>query len=294
MKIAITGATGFIGRALVAAARAAGHDVQALSRQAGADYEDEASLARAFAGANVVVHLAARAHRRGPSKDFECNVRSTRAVASAARTAGVGRLIFVSSIGVNGNVTRGKPFCEADPPAPAEPYSRSKLQAEREVQSAGVEWVVIRPPLVYGPHAPGNFGLLVRAVARNWPLPLGAIRNQRSLIGIDNLCDFILTCTWALRAANQVFVIADGDDLATPDIVREIARGMGKHARLLHVAPVLVRLAATLAGRKGIAQGLCDSLEVNASKARTLLGWSPALGTRDGIARAAAQWGSAR
>jgi nucleoside-diphosphate-sugar epimerase len=289
MKIAITGATGFIGRALVAAARTQGHEVQALSRQAGADYEDAPSLAAVFAGADVVVHLAALAHRRGAGLDFDGNVRSTRAVAAAARAAGVGRLVFVSSIGVHGNVTRGKPFTEADEPAPAEPYARSKLQAEREVQSAGIEWVVIRPPLVYGAHAPGNFGLLVRAVARNWPLPLGAIRNRRSLVGVGNLCDFILACAGSPRAANQVFVVADGDDLSTPDIVREIARGLGKPARLLDVPPALVRLAATLAGRKGVAQGLCDSLQVDASKARAFLGWSPAIGTREGIARAAAE-----
>ncbi|HUR87801.1 MAG TPA: NAD-dependent epimerase/dehydratase family protein [Ramlibacter sp.] len=293
MRIAITGASGFIGRALVAAARDAGHGVDALSRSGGADYEDAAAMSKGFAGADAVVHLAARAHRRGPGKDFDCNVRSTRAVAAASRAAGVGRLVLVSSIGVNGNVTRGKPFTETDTPAPAEPYAHSKLASEREVQAAGIDWVVIRPPLVYGPRAPGNFGLLVRAVARNWPLPLGAIHNQRSLIGVQNLCEFIMACATQPLAANELFLIADGDDVSTPDIVRSIAKGLGKPARLWNLPPSLIRLAGALPGRKNVAQGLCDSLQVDASKARTLLGWSPAVATREGIAHAAAGWGHA-
>jgi nucleoside-diphosphate-sugar epimerase len=294
MRIAITGASGFVGRALVAATQEAGHAVDALSRADGADYEDAKALARTFFGADVVVHLAARAHRRGPSQDFDCNVRSTRAVAVAARAAGVGRLVFVSSIGVNGNVTHGAAFTEADAPAPSEAYARSKLQAEAAVKSAGLEWVIVRPPLVYGAHAPGNFGRLVRAVARNWPLPLGAIDNRRSLVGRGNLCEFILLCATSPYAANELFVVCDGDDISTPEIARAIAQGLGKQPNLWNLPPALIRFAGMLPGRRNVVQGLCDSLQVDASKARELLQWSPSISTREGIARAAADWGVAR
>lgn len=291
MRIAITGASGFVGRTLAAAARQAGHDVDPVSRVDGADYEDAPSLAKTFYGAEAVIHLAARAHRGGADSDFACNVRSARAVAAAGKASGVRRVIYLSSIGVNGNVTRGKPFSESDPPAPVEPYARSKLAAESEVRSSGIEWVIIRPPLVYGPRAPGNFGLLVRAVARGWPLPLGALENRRSLVAVQNLCDLVLACAAHRAAANELFVVADGDDISTPGIVRGIALGLGKPAKLWNVPAPVLRAAAALAGRARMAQGLCDSLQVDASKARALLGWLPAIRTHDGIARAASEWG---
>ena len=290
--IAITGASGFIGHSLIAAARDAKLEVRALSRSQGlSGYEDADELTRAFAGCDAVVHLAARAHRGGSDADFACNVRSARAVAAGARAAGVRRVVLLSSKGVNGNTTQGKPpFTEAYAPAPTESYARSKLQGEREIQTSGVEWVVIRPPLVYGPNAPGNFARLVRAVARGWPLPFGAVQNKRSLVGVANLCDFIIACVSHPAAANELFVVADGDDLSTPEIVRCIARGLDKPAKLWNVAPGLVRAAAQLAGRGRIAQSLCDSLQVDAAKARDLLGWRPRVRTSSGIESAAREW----
>lgn len=294
-RLAITGASGFIGRTLVPTARAAGFDTAPLSRNEGlASYEDEAALARAFAGCTAVVHLAARAHRRGDDGDFECNVRAARAAAGAARAVGVRRFVLVSSIGVNGNTTAGRPFTEGDAPAPAEPYARSKLRAEiavREVLAGSrTEWAIVRPPLVYGPRAPGNFGRLVAAVERGWPLPLRAVANARSLLGVENLAGLLLACATHPAAANELFLACDGDDLSTPDIVRCIARGLGREATLWPAPPQLLKLGARLAGRARLGESLCDSLQVDASRARRVLGWSPALSSRRGIEQAAARW----
>jgi nucleoside-diphosphate-sugar epimerase len=292
MRIAITGASGFIGKELTACAHDAGHQVNPVSRARSgiASYEDEAALAKAFDGCDVVVHLAARAHVGGNDADFECNVRATRAVTRATRTSGAKRLVFLSSIGVNGNVTRGRPFTEEDAPSPVEPYARSKQRAEEEVRSSGIESVILRPPLVYGANAPGNFTQLVRVVARGWPLPLSAVRNKRSVVGVRNLSELILLCASHPGAANETFVVADGDDLSTPEIIRAIAEGQRKRARLWDVPVPLLKAGAALAGRTRIAESLCESLQVDASKARRVLGWAPSSTSREGIARTAAEW----
>jgi UDP-4-keto-D-FucNAc 4-reductase len=297
LRIVVTGASGFIGRELVQRAREAGHVVVPLSRGDATmhgTYEDADALARAFSGSDAVVHLAARAHRGGTDADFECNVRATRAVARAASAAGVRRLVFLSSIGVNGNVTRLKPFDEGDTPAPVEPYARSKLRCEQEVQAilAGspTQWTIARPPLVYGSEAPGNFARLMAAVARGVPLPLRSVRNERSLLDICNLADVVLLCASHPEAAGELFLLADDESLSTPEIIRCIARGLGRPARLWSAPPALLKTAASLVGRARIAESLCDSLKVDASKARRVLGWSPAIRAQDGIAEAAAAW----
>lgn len=294
MRIAVTGASGFVGQALVAGLVAAGHDPVPVTRGDGIDYGDARALARIFDGADSIVHLAARAHRGGDDADFESSVHAARIAAHAARDAGVARFVLVSSIGVNGNTTHGRPFSEADVPAPVEPYACSKWRAEQEVRSAlagaSTDCVIVRPPLVHGPHAPGNFGKLVEAVARGWPLPLASIRNARSLVGIDNLVDFLVRCAAHPAAGNELFLVADGQDLSTPDIVRCIARGLGRQARLLPFPPVLLRAAARAAGRARMAESLCDSLQVDASKARRILAWKPRTAADHGIERAAAAW----
>lgn len=294
MKVAVTGASGFVGQALVAGLRAAAHDAVPVTGAQTAHYSDAGALAGAFEGADSVMHLAARAHRRGSDADFESSVQVARTVAQAARDAGVERLVLVSSIGVNGNVTQGRPFTERDEPAPVEPYARSKWQAEQGVRSvlAGgpTDFVIVRPPLVYGPGAPGNFGALVQAVARGWPLPLASIRNARSLVGLGNLVDFLVRCAAHPAAANELFLIADGEDLSTPDIIRCIARGLGREPRLLPFPPVLLRAAARALGRAHMADSLCDSLQVDASKARRRLGWRPRTTAAAGIESAAAAW----
>jgi len=298
-RIVVTGASGFIGRVLVRRAREAGHELVPLSRTDGSlqtGYEEADVLARAFDGADAVVHLAARAHRGGTDRDFDVNVQLTRAVARAALAAGAKRVVLLSSIGVNGDATHGKAFDENGPPAPVQPYARSKLRCEQELQSllrgSGTEWAIARPPLVYGPHAPGNFGRLVNAVARGWPLPLRSVQNRRTLVSLDSLCEAILACALEPQAAGQLFLLADEEDLSTPEIVRCIARGLQRPARLWSVPPGLLKAGAALLGRPRAAQGLCDSLQVDASKARRLLHWTPEAGSREGIARAAAAWRS--
>ena len=301
-RAAVTGASGFIGRALLARLNAAGWHVSAISRNAGpqpagvrrvvlADYGDANRLDAALHGADAVVHLAARAHCAGTDADFEASVKAAVVVARAARAVGAGRFVLVSSIGVNGNVTGERAFSESDPPAPREPYARSKLRAEQEVASAlagsATALTILRPPLVYGANAPGNFGKLVQAVARGRWLPLAGVHNGRSLIGLDNLLDLVLLCLDHPAAANQLFLVADGDDLSTPEIVRLIAQGLDRPPRLAWLPPGLLRIAATLAGRPRLAESLCDSLRIDASKARRVLGWVPSLPAAEGVRRAA-------
>lgn len=294
-RIVVTGASGFIGCVLVHRAREAGHDVVPLCRSdlpMPSAYEDPETLARIFSGADAVVHLAARAHQSGTDPDFECNIRAARAVARAAAWAGVSRVVLLSSIGVNGNATRFVAFHESDTPAPVEPYSRSKLRCEQEVQAiladSQTKWTIVRPPLVYGADAPGNFGRLVRAVRHGLPLPLGAVCNERSLLSVHNLADAILLCVRHPQAANEIFLLADEQSLSTPTIIRCIARGVGQPARLWNAPPLLLRAAAKAVGRKRIAESLCSSLLVDASKARRVLGWCPAIRSADGITEAAA------
>lgn len=295
-RVVVTGASGFVGKALVERLARGSVEVVALSRGAAnwqgvqsfrvQDYENTDQLAAAFRGACAVVHLAARAHVGGSDADFESSVRGAAAVARAGQAAGVSRLVLLSSIGVNGNVTR-RPFTEVDTPAPVEPYARSKLRAERAVsealQGSGTSFTILRPPLIYGPRAPGNFARLVRAVARGWWLPLASVHNERSLVGVDNLLDLIVLCLDHPAAANELFLAADAQDLSTPELVRCIAAGLGRPARLLPVSPPFLRLAARAAGRSRIAESLCDSLQVDAGKARRLLGWMPARAACEGV-----------
>lgn len=301
-RVVVTGSAGFVGSALVRHLHAAGRDVLALSRAdrswpAGirygvvASYEDVPALAPWLDGADVVVHLAARAHTRGAPAQFEGNVRAATGVAQASRAAGVRRLVFLSSIGVNGSVTHGAPFTEADPPKPVEPYAVSKLRSEeaivRVLAGGATSHVLLRPPLVYGPRAPGNLARLLHAVRSGWPLPFGGLRNARSLIGIGNLLDLVTLCLQHPAAANELFVVADGQDVSTADLVRHMARGLGQPARLAGVPPWLLASALRASGQSRLADSLCGSLQVDASKARNLLGWVPRQDAAEGIAQAA-------
>jgi nucleoside-diphosphate-sugar epimerase len=294
-RLVITGASGFVGRALATHAQAHGNQVVALSRSDGSlrDYEDVDALARAFAQADAVVHLAALAHRQGTPEEFAASVRATEAVVAAARRAGVGRLVHLSSIGVNGIRTDGRPFTEDDPPRPVEPYAHSKLQAERAVIAARtggpLETVIVRPPLVYGPNAPGNFGRLVRLVRRGWPLPFGAIDNARTFIALENLVDFLTLCTTHPAAADQLLLVGDSEDLSTPELVRCIAAGLDVPARLLSVAPAILRLGETVFRQQRLAGSLFASLQVDSSKARRLLGWRPPVAAAEAVRSAARQ-----
>jgi nucleoside-diphosphate-sugar epimerase len=219
------------------------------------------------------------------------NTEGTLNLARQSVSAGVRRFIFLSTVGVNGNSTpTGKCFTETDTALPHDPYSVSKYEAEVGLRaiskSTGIEIVIIRPTLVHGGKAPGNFGKLTRLVAKGLPLPLAAINNRRSLVGIDNLVDFIVTCLTHPAAVNETFLVSDGEDLSTPDLIRRMARAMNQPACLLPVPNAMLMAAATVIGKRDVAQRLCGSLQVDISKARALLGWNPPVSVDEGLRRA--------
>jgi len=249
---------------------------------------------KALQSTEAVIHLAARVHvmresAREPLAEFRrVNTEGTLHLARQAAEVGVRRFIFLSTIGVNGNSTlRGKVFAPTDTPSPHDPYSLSKYEAEiglRSIaQSTGMEVVIIRPTLVYGANAPGNFGKLTRLVAKSFPLPLGSINNLRSFVGIDNLVDFIVTCLEHPAAANETFMVSDGEDLSTPDLIRRMARAMNRPARLLPVPVWALKAGALLLGKGDAVQRLCGNLQVDISKSRTLLGWNPPISVDEGL-----------
>jgi nucleoside-diphosphate-sugar epimerase len=305
MKLLLTGATGFLGSRLATALHPKPDvNLTAAVRRyieiPSAEIVEVQGLgaktdwSTALTNQHVVIHAAARAHIMkdevaDPLVEYRrVNVDGTLNLARQAAAAGVKRFIFISSIGVNGNINT-QPFTEDDTPNPAELYAQSKWEAEQglwEVQrETGMELVIIRPPLVYGPNAPGNFGSLMRWVEKGVPLPLGAIHNQRSLVAVDNLVDLIITCIDHPAAANQVFLAGDGQDLSTTELLQGVARAMDKPARLIPVPSSLLMLGATLLGKKAVAQRLLGSLQVDISKARNLLGWEPPVSVEEGLKR---------
>jgi nucleoside-diphosphate-sugar epimerase len=244
----------------------------------------------------TVIHAAARAHIMkdevaDPLAEYRrVNVDGTLNLARQAAAAGVKRFIFISSIKVNGEQTPlGQPFTADDTPAPEDAYGISKWEAEQGLQQlateTGMEVVIIRPPLVYGPGVKGNFASMIKLVAKGLPFPLGAIHNQRSLVAVDNLVDLIITCIDHPVAANQVFLAGDGQDLSTTELLRGVAKAMGKPARLIPVPSSLLMLGATLLGKKAVAQRLLGSLQVDIAKARNLLGWEPPVSVEEGLER---------
>lgn len=240
----------------------------------------------ALAGVDCVVHLAARVHvmherAADPLAEFrKVNVDGSLALARQAVAAGVRRFIFVSSIKVNGEGTApGRPFAADDALAPADAYGISKLEAERSLLAlaaeAGMQMVIIRPVLVYGPGVKANFRSMMSWLSKGVPLPLGAIHNRRSLVALDNLVDLILTCMNHLAAAGQVFLVSDGEDLSTTELLRRMGAALGRPARLLPVPAAWLDGAARLLGKGAVAQRLCGSLQVDIEKTRRLLDWTP-------------------
>jgi nucleoside-diphosphate-sugar epimerase len=309
--IVVTGANGFVGLDLIRYLLLAGFDVRACARRK-IDLFDKSSsqfhfykidgddrLQPVLQGAQAVVHAAARVHvlkdaALDPLAEFrKINVEGTLRLARGAAEAGVKRFIFLSSIGVNGITTVvGAPFTEMQHSRPHNAYALSKLEAEQGLKKiaaeTGLEVVIIRPPLVYGCNAPGNFGVLMRTVQRGWPLPLGAVHNQRSLVALDNLVDFIVTCITHPKAANQTFLVSDGQDLSTSELVRGMAQASGVPARLLPVPVWALQAGASLLGKGDAVQRLCGNLQVDISKARSLLGWLPPVSVAEGLRRAMA------
>ena len=309
--ILVTGATGFVGREVLAAAVRRGLQVRGAARRApesavegaeyvlGVDLLPDNDWSAALVGVDSVVHAAARVHVMNdtacdPLAEFRrVNVAGTANLARQAAAAGVRRFIFLSSIKVNGerNVG-GQPFSASDAAAPIDSYGISKYEAEEALyhvaSETGLDVVIIRSPLVYGLGVKANFAALVRAVARGIPLPFGAVQNKRSLIGLDNLVDFVITSIIHPAAANEVFLVSDGEDLATPDLIRRIGQALGRPARLIHVPRWLLVNGGAMIGKRNMVRRLLDSLRVDSSKARALLGWTPPISVDEGLRRAVA------
>lgn len=307
-RVLVTGLNGFVGLSLCAEMQRQGWQVRGAVRSScqlpsGVELvsvgaiEGDTDWAGTLEGIDVVIHLAARVHimhdaAADPLTAFRAvNVEGTLNLARQAAVAGVKRFIFISSVKVNGESTQpGRAFTEADVPNPQDAYGQSKHEAEQGLRQlaadTGMEVVIIRPPLVYGPGVKANFAALMRAVQRGWPLPLGAVHNQRSLVALDNLVDFIVTCITHSQAANQTFLVSDGQDLSTTALVRGMARAAGVPARLLPVPVWALQAGATLLGKGGAVQRLCGNLQVDISKARRVLGWVPPVSVEEGLRRA--------
>jgi nucleoside-diphosphate-sugar epimerase len=314
MRVLLTGATGFVGRGLlermssqvdlelVAAVRkqALGLPGNVASRQV-SGLEADANWRAALEGVEVVIHSAARVHvmhdeSSDPLAEFrKVNVEGTLNLARQAAEAGVRRFIFISSIKVNGEGTPlGSPYRADAQPQPADSYGISKMEAEQGLRAlaaeTGMEVVIIRPTLVYGPGVKANFLSMMRWLHKGVPLPFGAIHNQRSLVALDNLVDLIVTCIDHPAAANQTFLVSDGEDLSTTELLRRMATALGKPARLLPVPSWLLEAGASILGKKALSQRLCGSLQVDISKTRELLGWTPPLSVDAALRKTAAHF----
>ncbi len=311
MRILLTGASGFVGAALLQRLRGDGCDVSSLARNPVRALRGSvptlhmggswgvADFGAALAGVTTVLHLAARVHvmhesAADPLFAFRAvNVEATLNLARQAVVAGVNRFVFVSSVKVNGECTQtGQAFTEADPPAPQDAYGRSKHEAELGLRKLGADTgmsvVIIRPPLVYGPGVKGNLAFLLRAVQRGWPLPLASVHNQRSLVALDNLVDFIVTCATHPLAANQTFLVSDGHDMSTTELVRGLAHAVGMPARLVPIPVWALQAGAAMLGKGDVVRRLCGNLQVDISRAHSQLGWMAPVSVHEGLRRVVA------
>jgi len=369
MKFLITGANGFVGRALCAELLLRGYSVHAAVRAADkfvgdaepvavGDIDGATDWSEALCGVEVVVHLAARVHvmretDADPLAEFRrVNVEGTANLARQAAGAGVKRLVYVSSVKVNGESTaleeippgpnavhltvRGEPFdcvqeslveppasqlepfdklrangnfykvnsiapgphfakgvagaaafTETDAPSPQDPYGISKWEAEqilsRVSQETGLEVVIVRPPLVYGAGVKGNFAQMLKVLDKGIPLPLASIHNQRSLAYVGNLVDSLIACATHPAAAGQTYLVSDGEDISTPDLLRQLGAAMGHPARLFPCPPALLKLAGRLTGKSDQVERLLGSLQVDSGKIRRELGWTPPFTLQEGL-----------
>ena len=305
MKILVTGASGLVGKFLckdlsrknnlVVAALRSTIVVNSCAEQVKIKAIGRATdWSQALQDVEVVVHLAARVHVMNEvavdalAEFRKVNVEGTLNLANQAAKAGVKRFIFVSSIKVNGEHTLAAcPFTENDDANPQDPYGISKHEAEQGLfliaQQTGMEVVIIRPPLVYGAGVKANFASMMRVVKRGIPLPLGAIQNKRSFVYVGNLVSLIVRCMDHPAAANQVFLVSDGCDLSTTELLQKCAVALGVKARLLPVPQKLLAFSLALLGKRAVAQRLCGNLQVDISKAHSLLGWEPPVSVEDGL-----------
>ncbi len=311
MRILVTGASGFIGSHLLSLLLARGWQVRGTVRSAerldrlpapaegvvvGA-LGPQTDWSEALAGVDVAVHLAARVHvmrDADPSAYSRANVDGSRRLAEEATAAGVKRLVFMSSVKAMGEAERAaRPWREEDPCLPQDEYGRSKLEAERAIAEAacqtGMETVVLRPPVVYGPGVTANIFTLFCMVNRGWPLPLGSVDNRRSFIYVGNLVHALMAAAEHPKAAGETFLVSDGQDLSTPELIRAIGRALGRPARLFPLSPGLLRGVARCLGRSAEVDRLLGSLVVDSTRIRRRLGWEPPFLLEQGLARTA-EW----
>lgn len=305
-NVLVTGANGFIGRALCSRMLTDGWQVKGTVRSieqmkklpAIVDYiqiesiDSETDWATALEQVDTVVHLAARAHvmnetHKSPLSEFRrINTEGTKHLAQMAAEAGIKRFVFLSSVKVNGEGSE-MPYTEKDEPSPIDPYGISKWEAEqalRKISSdTGLEIAVIRPPLVYGPGVKANFLRLLQLVEHGIPLPLASISNRRSLIYLGNLVDVIATCISHPKAAGQTYLVSDGEDISTSELIQRLAQAMGVSARLIPFPPALLRLAGKITGKSAELERLLGSMRIDSLKIRNELGWTPPYATQQGI-----------
>ena len=305
MKVFVSGANGFVGRALCSHLDTHRHAVVPAVRRASGlageivvgDICDFANWRAALTGCNAVIHMAARVHlMHGPageplSQYGAINTEATLNLALQAVQAGVKRFVFISTIKVNGE-GRATPYRETDIPAPQDAYAISKWEAEQGLQQiareTGLEVVILRPPLVYGPGVKANFLRLMQLIQQGWPLPLGAIKNRRSLLYLGNFVDAIRLCIEHPAAAGQTFLVDDGQTVSTPDLIREIAKAMNRPARLVPVPVSLLQLAGWMTGRSTAISRLTGSLYVDSQAIRSQLDWTPPYSMQAGLAQTVA------
>ncbi|TVO60256.1 UDP-glucose 4-epimerase family protein [Denitromonas ohlonensis] len=311
-RVVVTGASGFVAQALIRSLAANDSvEVCAASRSIGlalpdgvssvsvGDLGPETDWAEALDGVDVVVHCAARVHMMSAGRDDEAlyrriNVDGTLRLARTARSNGCRRFIYLSSIKVNGERTvPGCPFSPNDPPRPVDAYGRSKLMAEQGLlalaHETGLEVVIIRPPLVYGPGVKANFRRMAHMACRGWPLPLGRIHNQRSLVNIENLVHLIVTCLDHPMAPGHVFLVSDGQDVSTSELLRKTAHALSCRIRLLPVPAGVLVWVARMVGKSALADRLCGNLQVDISPTQEVLNWRPPLTLDEGLRRFATQ-----
>lgn len=310
MRFLVTGASGFVGKHLCAELLSRGQPVRAAVRASRKlDSELEQVLVSSIDGGTdwsdalrdveVVIHLAARAHILNEKADdplfefLKVNLHGTQKLASQAARAGVKRLVYVSTIGVNGRNTNGRrPFSEQDAPNPHSPYAVSKWQTELALQAlaeTGLEITVVRPPLVYGAEAPGNVAEMLRFLGKRVPLPLASVHNRRSLIYVKNLVDALIACATHPAAAGQTYLVSDNEDISTPELLRLLGAAMGLPAILLPCPPALFGLVGRLSGKSAQIESLLGSLQIDSAKIRRELGWLPPYTLQQGL-QETAEW----